>query len=167
MDGHIRHFDQSTRWCISLIIPAFNEEACIGQAIREATEALARIAARYEVIVVDDGCRDRTAEIVADAAALSPHVRLLRHNEDRGYGAALRTGFQAASFEYVAFTDADCQFHLEDLALLLPLADRVTVAAGYRADRQDPWRRRFFSWGYNTLVRAVLSTRVRDCDCAL
>jgi dolichol-phosphate mannosyltransferase len=152
---------------LSLVIPAYNEAAGIRQAVAEAEEALARLAGDYEILVVDDGSTDGTASLVAGAAGANPRVRLLRHPGNRGYGAALRTGFGAARFDRVAFTDADCQFHLDDLAPLLDLADRHAVAVGYRVDRQDPWRRRFFSWGYNTLVRALLGTRVRDCDCAL
>ena len=79
----------------------------------------------------------------------------------------LRTGFEAARYDLVAFTDADCQFDLADLAQLAPLAAEYPIVAGYRADRKDPWRRRFFSWGYNRLARTLLGTRVRDVDCAL
>src|SRR5205823_10330233 len=100
-------------------------------------------------------------------AAARPRVRLLSHPHNRGYGAALRTGFEAARLDRVAFTDADCQFHLDDLAALLALTARVPLAVGYRVNRQDPWRRRFYSWGYNVLVRWLVGTRVRDCDCAL
>jgi dolichol-phosphate mannosyltransferase len=152
---------------VSLVLPAFNEEAGIRQAIAEADEALATLTAGYEVLVVDDGSTDATAAIVAEEAAVRPHVRLLRHEGNRGYGAALRTGFEAARFERVAFTDADCQFHLDDLSRLLPLTDRVPVAVGYREDRKDPWRRRFLSGGFNLMARTLMGTRVRDCDCAL
>ncbi len=154
-------------WRLSLVIPAYNEAAVIRQALAEATAALARLTAEYEILVVDDGSTDGTAAAVEEAAASDGHVRLLRHPVNRGYGAALRTGFAAARFDRVAFTDADCQFHLDDLAPLLTLSDRAPVAAGYRVGRQDPWQRRFFSWGYNRLVRTLLGTRVRDCDCAL
>src|SRR5262249_12290951 len=115
----------------------------------------------------DDGSRDETAAIVGEESAKRPHVRLLRHPENRGYGAALRTGFSAARFERVAFTDADCQFHLEDLSGLLDLAEDHPVAVGCRVQRKDPARRRLLSWGYNTMVRTLLGTRVLDCDCAL
>jgi dolichol-phosphate mannosyltransferase len=166
MDG--RSPDTGTPgWSLSLVIPAFNEEAGIRQAIGEADDALSRLGSPYEIIVVDDGSHDATSAVVAAHAASRPHVRLLRHAENLGYGAALRTGFQAAHFDRVAFTDADCQFDLLDLASLVPLTDQYPVAVGYRADRQDSWHRRFYSWGYNRLVRAVLGTGVRDCDCAL
>ncbi len=152
---------------VSLVIPAYNEAAGIRRAIREADRALARLAAAYEILVVDDGSTDGTADLALAAARRRPNVRVLRHLHNRGYGAALRTGFEAAQFARVAFTDADCQFHLADLGPLLSLTDQYPLAVGYRVRRRDSWRRRFLSWGYNALVRRLLGTRVRDCDCAL
>ena len=152
---------------LSLVIPAYNEAAVIRQAVAEAEAALGSLFADFEVLVVDDGSSDNTAAIVQDLSPTAPHTRLLRHPVNRGYGAALRTGFEAARFDLVAFTDADCQFDLADLGRLAALAAEYPVVAGYRADRKDPWRRRFFSWGYNRLARTLLGTRVRDCDCAL
>jgi dolichol-phosphate mannosyltransferase len=152
---------------LSLVLPAYNEEAVIAQAVAEADDALRGLARRYEVLVVDDGSRDGTADAVREAARGRPNVRLLGHSTNRGYGAALRTGFEAARFDRIAFTDADCQFDLADLGLLLPLTESHPLVVGYRVKRQDPWRRRFLSWGYNVLVRLLLGTRVRDCDCAL
>lgn len=152
---------------LSLVIPAYNEAATVEQAVREADAALGALFAEYEILLVDDGSRDDTITIAAHLQLDHPRLRLLRHPANRGYGAALRTGFAAARFDLVAFTDADCQFDLGDLG---PLADRaavVPVVVGYRADRRDPWRRRFLSWGYNRLVRTLLGTGVRDCDCAL
>ena len=84
-----------------------------------------------------------------------------------GYGAALRAGFQAARFELVAFTDADCQFELSDLGYMLPLAEQFDIVSGYRIDRKDPVKRRFFSWGYNTLVQLLMGSRIRDIDLRL
>ncbi len=152
---------------LSLVLPAYNEEAGVRQAVVEADEALAKLTDDYEILVVDDGSRDATTAVVAEEAATRPHVRLLRHATNRGYGAALRTGFEAARFEFVAFTDADCQFYLEDLGRLLPLAERRPVAVGWREDRKDSRLRCLLSRGYNVLTRTLLGTCVRDCDCAL
>jgi dolichol-phosphate mannosyltransferase len=165
MDG--KHLDTHSSRRLSLILPAYNEEASIQKAIAEADEALSALTSDYEILVVDDGSSDGTPALVADSARRFPHVRLLRHEKNRGYGAALRTGFDAARFELVGFTDSDCQFHLADLGRLLPLTEKHPVVVGYRQQRQDPWRRRFISWGYNCLARGLLGTRVRDCDCAL
>src|SRR5215213_5366991 len=124
---------------LSLVMPAFNEETGITQAVAEAHESLAGLGYEFEILVVDDGSTDRTAERVAEVAAIRPRVRLLSHATNLGYGAALRTGFEAAEHDLVAFTDADGQFFLEDLELLVPLTDDRPVVVGRRADRKDPW----------------------------
>ncbi len=155
------------RFTLSLVIPAYNEAAGIGAAIDEADEALAGLCKRHEILIVDDGSSDETFAAASKAARSRRRIIVLRHPRNRGYGAALRTGFSAAQYERVAFTDADCQFHLADLASLLSLSAHYPVVVGYRVDRKDVWRRRFFSWGYNMLARALLGTGVRDCDCAL
>lgn len=152
---------------ISLVIPAFNEAAVIARAIAEAEGALKLHFTQFEVLVVDDGSSDATASETRRVLQQSPHTRLLQHGTNRGYGAALRTGFEAARFDLVAFTDADCQFDLTDLARLVRLADETPIVVGYRADRKDSPKRRFLSWGYNVLARTLLGTRVRDVDCAL
>jgi dolichol-phosphate mannosyltransferase len=152
---------------ISLVIPAYNEGEAIADAVDEAHSSLRRLGYVFEIVVVDDGSKDDTARRVADIAARLPRVRLISHERNLGYGAALRTGFEAARFDLVAFTDADCQFYLDDLADLVALTRRAPIAVGWRVDRQDPWRRRFLSKGYNVLARALLGTGVRDVDCAL
>lgn len=154
-------------WRLSLVLPAFNEQDGIRRAVAEADEALARLCDDYEVLVVDDGSRDATAAAARDEALIRPRLRVLRHPINHGYGAALRSGFEAARFDRVAFTDADCQFHLDDLALLLDESRRAPVVVGHRVGRQDTFRRRVLSRGYNLLVRALLGTGVHDVDCAL
>lgn len=152
---------------LSLVLPAYNEAAVIAQAVGEAEAALGRLFEDYEVLVVDDGSVDETASVVAGLLPTAPHTRLLRHGVNRGYGAALRTGFEAARFPLVAFTDADCQFDLLDLGRLAALTTEYPIAVGYRHARQDPWRRRFLSRGFNLLTRTLCGTGVRDVDCAL
>ncbi|HEY8505959.1 MAG TPA: glycosyltransferase family 2 protein [Gemmataceae bacterium] len=156
-----------TGFSVSLVVPAYNEADGIAAAAEEALEALAGFARAFEVLVVDDGSRDGTAAAVEALARTRPGLRLLRHPRNRGYGAALRTGFAAARFDRVAFTDADAQFDARDLGRLVSLTGQFPLVVGYRLARQDPWKRRFLSWGYNRLVRTLLGTRVRDCDCAL
>jgi dolichol-phosphate mannosyltransferase len=159
--------EATARTGLSLVIPAYNEAAVIARAVAEAEAALARVFDRFEILVIDDGSADATATEVRSARQCAPHTRLIRHETNRGYGAALRTGFEAARGELVAFTDADCQFDLTELARLAALAADVPVVVGYRVRRQDPFRRRFLSWGYNRLARLLLGTGVRDVDCAL
>lgn len=157
--------DAKGRPSLSVVIPAYNEEATIRRALAEAEEALAVLGNVYEILIVDDGSTDRTAEIVAEVGG--PNVRLIRHGRNRGYGAALRTGFSEAEGDLVGFTDADCQFDLAELDRLILLCRDYDCACGYRLDRQDPPMRRFLAGVYNTLVRFLFRTGVRDCDCAL
>jgi dolichol-phosphate mannosyltransferase len=144
-----------------------NEAAVIAQAIAEAEVALGTLFESFEILIVDDGSTDGTASIVQSCLNAAPHTKLIRHAGNRGYGAALRTGFENATADLIAFTDADCQFDLHDLGFMVRFAEHTPIVAGYRHDRQDSRRRIFYSRGYNVLARAVLGTCVRDCDCAL
>jgi dolichol-phosphate mannosyltransferase len=150
-----------------LVLPAYNEQDTIEQAITEAHAALSELTGDYEILVVDDGSTDRTAAIVVDQMERSDRVLLVQQPRNVGYGAALRRGFRTATKHLVAFTDADCQFDLAELDRLTLLAADYDIVSGYRIDRQDPWRRKFYSGAYNLFTRLMLRTTVRDCDCAL
>ena len=151
---------------LSIFFPAFNEEAIIAKTVADASRVAAAVADDYEVIVVDDGSRDGTAAVVESIAAANATVRLVKHERNRGYGAALRSGFSAARKRYVFFSDADGQFDLAELPKLLALLDQAPVVVGYRIKRNDPPHRLFIAKTYNLLVRAVFGLRVRDIDCA-
>lgn len=152
---------------ISLILPAWNESEVIETAIAEADAALRPLAHEYEIIVVDDGSTDGTAALVCAAAENNPSVRLVQHSPNQGYGAALRSGFAAATKDLVVFTDADCQFDLTELDRFVLLSQRYDIVCGYRIDRKDTALRCLYSKVYNQLVRLLLGTGVRDVDCAL
>ena len=107
---------------LSLVLPAFNEEANIDAVVQDSLATLPAFVDRYEIIVVDDGSRDRTGEIVAGLAGTDDRVRLVRHARNRGYGAALISGFDASIGDFVMFMDADRQFNIRDLRLLVPFA---------------------------------------------
>lgn len=151
---------------LSIVLPAYDEEANIDTAVAEATAAAERLVAEHEVIVVDDGSRDGTAARVRELADRDARVRLVTHDHNRGYGEALRSGFLASKLDFVFFTDADLQFDMGELALLLPYAGTVDVVAGYRLNRQDALARRVNAIGWNLLVRVLFYVPVRDIDCA-
>jgi glycosyltransferase involved in cell wall biosynthesis len=152
--------------CVSFVLPAFNEEPNIARAIETVISVASRHCAEYEVIVVDDGSKDATAQLVDEYARQDAHVRLVQHATNRGYGEALRTGFTAAELDYVFFTDADNQFDMNEFPLLLRWANDADVVAGFRRQRQDPLVRRVNAWGWNRLVRMLFYVPVRDIDCA-
>ena len=151
---------------LSLCMPAFNEAANIADTILAALTILPEFFDRFEVVVVDDGSADATGEIVARLAEPDDRVRLVRHETNRGYGAAVTSGLRAARGDLVAFTDSDGQFSLLDLPQLLCLLDQCDVAVGYRYRRADPWQRSLNAWGWNCLIRFLLGVRVNDLDCA-
>ena len=151
---------------ISIVLPAYNEEENIETAIAEATAASERLVADHEILIVDDGSTDSTAARVRRLAAANPRIRLVEHDRNRGYGEALRSGFLASRLDFVFFTDADLQFDIGELVLLLPYAGTVDVVAGYRINRQDKLIRRINAHAWNWLVRVLFYVPVRDIDCA-
>ncbi len=151
---------------LSLCMPAYNEEANIGDTLDAALAILPEFMRRFEVVVVDDGSRDGTAERVSDYARRDSRIRLVRHERNRGYGAAVTTGLRAAGGDLVAFTDSDGQFSLLDLPQLLTRLEGSDVVVGYRHQRADNFMRRFNAWGWNRLIRFLLGVRIRDLDCA-
>jgi glycosyltransferase involved in cell wall biosynthesis len=154
------------RPAISLVLPAYNEAGNIERAVRAAAAAGAR-AGSYEVVVVDDGSRDATAEILARLEGeLGPCLRVIRHETNRGYGAALRRGFAAASGDLVFYTDSDNQFDLSELEGTLPLMREWDAVLGYRIARKDARRRLMTSWVFNRLSCRVFGLSVRDLNCS-
>jgi dolichol-phosphate mannosyltransferase len=152
---------------LSAVIPAYNEQEVLPISLAEAVEALDEIADRWELLVVDDGSRDRTAAIVSEWSAGDERVRLLRQPRNLGYSKALIRGFREARYEMVCYTDADAQFDLREVLDLHDRIDGVEMVVGYRKRRQDPSIRLLTSAVYNRLQGMVLGVRVRDCNCAL
>ena len=153
------------RLTISAVLPAYNEEANLEGTVRALAPVLAQVAADYEILVVDDGSADRTAEIGRRLAEEFPHVRLLRHERNRGYGAALRTGFAAARKEWILLLDADGQFLPGEVERFVPPAPGADLVLGYRRQRADPAHRRFFAAVWRVLVGLLLGVWVRDTNC--
>jgi glycosyltransferase involved in cell wall biosynthesis len=152
---------------LSVVLPAFNEELNIEPVVGQALEVLPALAGDFEVIVVDDGSWDRTAEVAERLVAEHyPRVRLLRHQRNQGYGAALRTGFSRTRHEFVFYTDADQQFDLSELEFLLPMLREYDVVVGFRVYRYDSVSRLVTSAIYNRIVRILFRVNVRDVDCS-
>lgn len=151
---------------LSLIFPVLDEEENLGPLLDSALRLAPQLAGSFEIIVVDDGSRDGSVEVVERRRTSRTGLRVLRHATNRGYGAALRSGLRAARGELVFFSDADLQFDLAELRHLLDSIEGVDIVAGYRSPRRDSWRRRLLARGWGTLVRLLFDLRVRDIDCA-
>jgi glycosyltransferase involved in cell wall biosynthesis len=148
------------------VLPCFNEAANVEAAIVEAIAAARLVSEHYEVVVVDDGSADSTAREAGKLVAANRAVRLVVHPMNLGYGAALRTGIDAARMPWVLLTDSDLQFDLTEIQTFLPFAQSYDLIVGYRIDRKDPLVRRANAKAWNWLVRQVFTLPVRDVDCA-
>ncbi len=151
---------------ISIFFPAYNEEDNIAETVRQAEEVVQRITDTYEIIVVNDGSKDDTGPIADQIALVNSRVRVIHHSPNQGYGGALWSGFQAAKYDWVFFTDADLQFRLDELVNLAEHIPENDVVLGYRAPRKDPFMRLVNAWGWNLLNRFLFGLKVRDIDCA-
>ena len=155
---------------LSYFFPAHNEEANLAGLVGEALETLPRLADAFEIVIVDDGSKDATGRIADELTAANPGVvRAVHHPVNLGYGAALRSGFQAARHEHVAFTDGDRQFHVEDVGRLIDrmaAADHPDVVVGFRIKRADPLVRTLYARAYRLANRIFFGLRITDVDCA-
>ncbi len=155
---------------LTYFFPAHDEEANLAGLVEEALEALPDLAEAFEIIAVNDGSRDGTRRIADELAAAHPEVvRAVHHPTNLGYGAALRSGFAAARYEYVAFTDGDRQFRVADIGRLVTRmaeADAPDVVAGFRIRRADPLIRTLYARLFRLANRVFFGLKVTDVDCA-
>ena len=155
---------------LSYFFPAHDEEANLEALVAEALETLPGLAETFEIIAVDDGSRDGTPALADDLAARHPDVvRAVHHATNLGYGAALRSGFAAARYDLVAFTDGDRQFQIADIGRLtarLAESDSPDVVVGFRIKRADPLVRTLYARAYRLANRIFFGLKITDVDCA-
>ncbi|HZF39046.1 MAG TPA: glycosyltransferase family 2 protein [Blastocatellia bacterium] len=151
---------------VSVFFPAFNDEDSIGKLIHEALEMALRITNDYEVIVVNDGSSDGTAAVLNDLTSSEPRLRVIHHPRNRGYGGALRSGFESATKDLIFYTDGDGQYDVREMANLIPLMiEDVDVVTGYKIRRSDSRRRIVLGAIYKFLARRMFGLPIRDVDC--
>jgi len=151
---------------LSAFFPAYNEEGNILSMCSSLTNALPQIADDYEIIVVNDGSKDRTGEFANRLAQNDNRIRVIHHEDNFGYGAAIRSGLCASRMEYIFFTDGDNQFDVSQLSPFVSDIYGFDGVIGFRTNRQDPWVRKLNAWAWNQLVRLLFGLRVKDIDCA-
>jgi len=154
------------KYSITIFFPCYNEEQNVTRVTLEALEVARRISDDYEIIIVNDGSRDRTGEIAERLARENPSVRVIHHDRNLGYGAALQTGFKNATKELVFYTDGDGQFRIEEITKLLPLIEKVDIVSGRRISRQDPFIRKVNAFLWGILVNLLFKINVTDVDSA-
>ncbi|HET7034198.1 MAG TPA: glycosyltransferase family 2 protein [Thermomicrobiaceae bacterium] len=151
---------------LSLVLPAHNEFENLPVVVERALAVLPELTEDFELVVVDDGSVDGTAALADELAARYPQVTVVHHPRNRGYGAALTSGFETASGDRIMFMDADRQFDIADLSFLAPFVADHDIVAGYRLARQDAAYRRIYASIFKLAVRILFGIRLRDIDCA-
>ena len=151
---------------LSAVLPAHNEAENIKNTVESCVAYLEKNVSAYEVVVVNDGSSDNTKEIVEELSTQNPHVVLVNHEVNKGYGSALRSGFDQAKCDFIFFMDSDGQFDIVDLDRLLPFVDLKNVVIGYREDRADSPLRSLNAWLYAQYIHLMFGLNVVDMDCA-
>lgn len=152
---------------LSVFFPAYNDAPSLPGLISKTFDVLRDHVANYEVIVVNDGSQDKTAEVLEELRVeYAPYLRVITHPENRGYGGALRSGFAAAKLDFVFYTDGDGQYDVSELPRLLALMTSETgLVNGYKLERHDPLHRVWIGNIYNFCARLLFRIRIRDIDC--
>ncbi|MEX2054753.1 MAG: glycosyltransferase family 2 protein [Candidatus Andersenbacteria bacterium] len=150
---------------LSVVLPAFNEAAVIASLIERSAAWLTASIPTYEIIVINDGSTDQTSSAVRSLQARYPTVRLLEHSVNKGYGEALRTGFNTAKYDWILLMDADGQFTIESLVALLPETAQHDFISGIRERRADSVVRTWLTRGYFWLTRQFFDLPLRDPSC--
>ena len=157
-------------YSLSIVLPAYNEEENVAAAVETVSEVSQGLVtegqvSEYEIILVNDGSKDNTGQIARELETRIPHYHLVEHYPNRGYGGALKAGFEAATKDLIAFVPADNQFVFSEIDRFLESITEADIVGGYRHDRQDTFIRRFNAFGWNTLVRILFGYLTRDIDC--
>jgi len=151
---------------ISVFFPCYNEQENVARTVEKALDVLEKLNADFEVIIVDDGSADKTGQIAEEIAGRDDRVKVIHHRHNLGYGAALQSGFKAATKGLVFYTDGDGQFDINEMPPLLSLMEQYDIVSCYRLNRQDPVIRKINGWCWTKLICLMFGLKIRDIDCA-
>ncbi len=150
---------------LSVFFPCFNEEGSIEQTVSKAIKVLERLSLNYEIIIVDDGSKDKTGQIADELAKDNLKIKVIHHPKNLGYGEALKSGFYNAKYDVVVYTDGDGQFDFSQVTSFLEKIEDNDLIMGYRIKRQDPFFRILFAKGWALSLFAFFRLTLKDVDC--
>jgi len=151
---------------ISVFFPCYNEQENVRRNVDKALVVLEGLNSDFEIIIIDDGSSDSTGQIADEIAGRDSRVKVVRHQRNLGYGAALQSGFKAATKELVFYTDGDGQFDIDEMPALLSLMEQYDIVSCYRLNRRDSFIRKINGWCWTKLVCLLFGLKIRDIDCA-
>jgi glycosyltransferase involved in cell wall biosynthesis len=151
---------------LSVFLPLYNEDQNLQPMVTSFMEVLPKLAQDFEIILVNDGSRDQTGPVADALAKTNPHLRVIHHPKNLGYGASLRSGFAAAKYTWTFFTDGDGQFDVSELLHFIPYTDQFNVIIGYRKKRVEGGMRVVNARLYKIYIDLLFRLHVIDIDCA-
>jgi glycosyltransferase involved in cell wall biosynthesis len=151
---------------LSVVFPAYNDAGTIASMVVAARVAARRLADDYEIVVVNDGSADHTAEVLSELESVFPELRVVHHAKNRGYGGALRSGFQTATQELIFYTDGDAQYDPREMESLFAVwGEGSDFVNGVKMGRSDPFHRAIIGRIYHWFVRMAFGLDLKDVDC--
>lgn len=152
---------------LSVFFPAYNLESVIEKTVGTAFDVVSKVAEKYEVIVVNDGSKDKTAQVLQKLKAKYKNLRIINHRVNRGYGAALKSGFYNSKYDWIVFTDADGQFDISELPKLIRLQKKTNadLVVGFYLKRAVKFYRKINTWLWQLVIRLIFGLKVKDIDC--
>ncbi len=160
----MRHANQTHS--ISVFFPAYNDAGTIASLVVLADRTLRQITSDYEIIVVNDGSADHTAQVLTELESVYPRLRVIHHPANLGYGGALRTGLSSARKDLIFYTDGDAQYDVREMEKLVPLmTPEIDIVNGYKITRSDPLHRVIIGRMYCRFIKLSFGIRIKDVDC--
>lgn len=151
---------------LSVFLPAYNEQDNISNTVENVFTIIPSFAEEFEVIVVNDGSVDNTGECLEALSRKYTNLRIITHETNKGYGAALKSGFRNSRYEYIFYTDGDGQFDISEIEKLISLIYSCDIAAAFRKIRSDGFHRALNAYAYNSFINLLFGLNVKDIDCA-
>lgn len=153
---------------ITLFFPIYNDERTVRKMAEKSLKVLAELSDQYELIIIDDCSPDRAGQIADEVSRENPgKIRVIHHPKNLGYGMALRTGFEAAKYEWICFTDGDDEYDVFDFKKLFKLKNYYDLIITFRYVRLYSSKRVLISWVYNLCLRFLFRSPYRDISTGL
>lgn len=153
---------------ISFFLPCYNEEKNIKKSVLDVKNVLEDIAGKWEIVIVDDGSKDKTGEIADNLSKQYKNIRVVHNKPNRGYGGALKSGYEASRYEWVAFADSDGQFDYYEIIKFIEKQKETNadLVLGIRKNRADSLMRKLFTFVWSKILpRLLLGLKVTDYSC--
>lgn len=156
--------DRAETPTISAVVPVYNEEHNVGNAVNTLMGVLAEGFSDYEILIIESGSTDLTAEIADGLAASDPHIRVIHQINREGLGSAIRLGFANSTMDYILYIDGDEPFDVGEIGRIIPLLKTSEVVIGYRIGERENFKRKLFSSVYNGIIQFFMRLNVKDVN---